>query len=344
MSFLTSTLNKHAWASVSSTLPNPSAAPGGQKFSPATTSGTWRPLGRMRRLGDETGPGEEVFRYGDRFAVKNKETGAYDDVDPRQFSMKSYTYKAPDGGYIGNRIVGTKTKGGITEPLYRDKGWLGRNLADRWNNTWNSAAEAASSQALKGRKWWHGFKSKYGFSTTVRDSSGKALNAPDWDKADRSRYAQFLDKSASYGLQSVLDTADGFLSKSASTNEGLVKKCDDILDRIYNENPDYWPYGLSRRMFEDSPASELHLILDKKANTPVGFVGWYELHQGLRKVGYYSIGVLPEHRNSGFAKEAVQKMVAARASGVDEVRAMVRKGNQPSTALAKALKIPVEII
>ena len=85
-------------------------------------------------------------------------------------------------------------------------------------------------------------------------------------------------------------------------------------------------------------------MLDKKASEPVGFVRWYEIPKGLHKVGYYSIGVLPEHRKSGFAKEAVSKIIEARAPGVHEVRAMVREGNRPSNALARVLNIPVEKI
>lgn len=139
---------------------------------------------------------------------------------------------------------------------------------------------------------------------------------------------------------------DSGLNKGSSEKvpEGILKVCDEMLEQIRAENPDYWPYGLSRGLFEYNLNSELNLVLDKKAGVPVGFVGWYEKYEGPKKIGYYSIGVLKDHRGEGIAKQAVQKMITKRSPGVDEVRAAIRPGNRPSEALARTLGIKHEPI
>jgi hypothetical protein len=62
---------------------------------------------------------------------------------------------------------------------------------------------------------------------------------------------------------------------------------------------------------------------------------------GPTKVGFYSIGILPEYRNNGYAKQAVAKLISIKAANVDRVQALVMKHNKPSLALAEALHIPV---
>ena len=73
----------------------------------------------------------------------------------------------------------------------------------------------------------------------------------------------------------------------------------NILDAIYNENPSHWPNGLTADHFDGG----LYMVRKEASREPVGFVGWQERREGFDKVGYYSIGILPEHRRNGFAKQ-----------------------------------------
>lgn len=110
-----------------------------------------------------------------------------------------------------------------------------------------------------------------------------------------------------------------------------------IMNRIYREDPSYWPYGL-----DISGHDGVYLIRDKMTKQAAGFVGWQEMNDHGRKIGSYSIGILPEFRGCGFAKEAVAKIVQAKAAGVDEVRAYVMSHNTPSKALANSLGITIQ--
>lgn len=111
------------------------------------------------------------------------------------------------------------------------------------------------------------------------------------------------------------------------------------MDRIYQENPSFWPHGLTAEHFDGG----LYLIREKQANTPVGFCGFqrrfeFENHRSF-VTGYYSIGVLPEYRNNGFAKEAVSKLLSMKSATVDRMKAMIVSSNQPSLRLADALGV-----
>ena len=114
----------------------------------------------------------------------------------------------------------------------------------------------------------------------------------------------------------------------------------EIMDRIYRENPKNWPYGLDPDGFDGG----LYLIREKQANTPVGFCGWQERNEikgsNCVKVGYYSIGILPEYRRNGYAKQALNRLIAVKSAGVDQVRALIVESNQPSRELAKDIGVP----
>lgn len=112
-----------------------------------------------------------------------------------------------------------------------------------------------------------------------------------------------------------------------------VAVTDRLLSRIREESPGHWPYGLSRAHFDGG----LYLISKQAGMEPVGFVGWQERQEGRKNIGYYSIGVLPEHRRKGYAKTAVSAILAEKSAGVDEVRAMVVPTNEPSKQLARSL-------
>lgn len=127
------------------------------------------------------------------------------------------------------------------------------------------------------------------------------------------------------------------ITKAASSD---LRTCEQIMRRIYEENPAHWPYGLTT----DQLRGNLYMVREASSMEPVGFVGWQEYREGMCKVGYYSIGILPEYRQRSFAKSAVRQIIEAKSAGVDEVRALIHCTNHPSLQLAESLDVPVEKI
>lgn len=132
------------------------------------------------------------------------------------------------------------------------------------------------------------------------------------------------------------------MSKSANESEHSVnlnsrRECEEIMDAIYKENPSYWPYGLSIGSHDGG----VYMIREASTKRPVGFTGWQEREENGQKVGYYSIGILSDYRNNGYAKQAVAKLIKIKSANVDRVQALIMKHNQPSLALAEKLGIPV---
>lgn len=126
------------------------------------------------------------------------------------------------------------------------------------------------------------------------------------------------------------------IEKVASDSTTGREEVRDIMRRIYNEDPSYWPYGLSITGHD-----AVYLIRDNMTKAAAGFVGWQQRRESGKLVGSYSIGILPEYRNKGFAKEAVAKIIREKAAGVDEVRSYVMPHNSRSKGLADTLHIPV---
>jgi len=116
--------------------------------------------------------------------------------------------------------------------------------------------------------------------------------------------------------------------------------CAAIMQKIYEEEPSYWPYGCSVDLFKSgTPADSVYLI--KHAGTAVGFAGWQERDEQGVKVGYYSIGVLPEHRRNGYAQKAIENLLETKRASVHRIQASVMRNNLPSLALAAKLDVPV---
>ncbi len=132
-------------------------------------------------------------------------------------------------------------------------------------------------------------------------------------------------------------------NKSASASETSInlesrRECENIMKRIYDEDPSYWPYGLDLSSHDGG----VYMIREASTRKPIGFTGWQERMEGSTKVGYYSIGILPEYRNNGYAKQAVAKLISVKSANVDCVKALIMKHNKPSLALAESLHVPVE--
>lgn len=132
------------------------------------------------------------------------------------------------------------------------------------------------------------------------------------------------------------------MKRSVSLFGGLVKaaasreEAAGIMDAIYNERRKWWPYGWTPEGHES-----LYVVKEASTGKACGVVGWQEFMDSGVRVGSYSIGILPEYRGNGFAKEAVAKVLREKAAGVDEVRAYVVAGNEPSSRLAGSLGIGV---
>lgn len=119
-------------------------------------------------------------------------------------------------------------------------------------------------------------------------------------------------------------------------DSNLTKQAQQIMDRIYNENPSWWPYGLNVEGHDS-----VYIIEDKLTKQAAGFLGWQEQQKDGERIGSYSIGILPEFRNKKLAKEAVAKLLQEKSASVDKIVSYVIAGNTPSTKLAESLNIPV---
>lgn len=140
-------------------------------------------------------------------------------------------------------------------------------------------------------------------------------------------------KQASY----TIECYEGFTKQASAIDMSAREEARSIMKKIYDEDPSYWPYGL------DIPGHEsLYLVRDNMTKAAAGFVGWQEMVENGRKIGSYSIGILPEYRKKGFAKEAVAKIIRIKSASVDEVRAYIMKHNEPSHALADSLGVTVK--
>lgn len=123
-------------------------------------------------------------------------------------------------------------------------------------------------------------------------------------------------------------------TKQAAT----IEEARGLADAIYAEDPSKWPYGIHVDELDD-----VSIIRSKSAhNKAAGFIGWqYGREPDGSVTGYYSIGILPEFRRQGFAKEAVAKDILLKSASVDQVKAFVVEGNIPSERLAASLGVHV---
>lgn len=128
-----------------------------------------------------------------------------------------------------------------------------------------------------------------------------------------------------------------YLTKQAFvSNSQSVKEASAIMDAIYAENPEWWPYGLNVEGHD-----EVFLIRDSFTKQAAGFVGWQQHKEGNKLVGSYSIGILPQFRGKGLAKEAVAKVIKEKAKQVDLVKSYVKSNNIASKKLAQSLNVPI---
>lgn len=118
------------------------------------------------------------------------------------------------------------------------------------------------------------------------------------------------------------------------------RECEEIMEKIRAEDPSYWPHGCNIEGHIRTNGN-VYMIREASTKKAIGFTGWQEFREGHRKVGYYSIGILPEYRGNGFAKAAVSKLLSVKAAGVDQVKAYIEPHNTRSIGLAKALSIPI---
>jgi RimJ/RimL family protein N-acetyltransferase len=126
-------------------------------------------------------------------------------------------------------------------------------------------------------------------------------------------------------------------TKSAcNVNSADRRECEGIMRTIYQENPTFFPHGLFIEGLDDA-----YVVKQASTLKPVGFTGWQEFPEGRQKVGYYSIGILPEFRGQGYAKSALAGILAEKEASVDKVRAFIVPHNLPSIRLAESFGIEI---
>ena len=130
-----------------------------------------------------------------------------------------------------------------------------------------------------------------------------------------------------------------WIKEAAAGKNSSLKICQDIMQTIYRERPDFWPHGLSVEGHDGG----LYLLKDA-SDHPVGFTGWQVRNVGGKRVGYYTIGILPEHRGKGMAKAAVMDLIRRKRATVDAVRACIVPSNSDSMRLARSLGVPVDLL
>lgn len=132
-----------------------------------------------------------------------------------------------------------------------------------------------------------------------------------------------------------------YTEKVASTtakNDYDRRQCEDMMNRIYEEDPSKWPHGLDMYGFDGG----CYMVREASTGKPIGFTGWQEKRaDNGRKIGYYSIGILPEYRRNGFAKAAVRKLLSEKSAGVHRVEAFIAPDNKASLGLADVLGVDV---
>lgn len=114
---------------------------------------------------------------------------------------------------------------------------------------------------------------------------------------------------------------------------------DEIMSQIYEENPKWFPYGLSRDML-----NKVWKIMDPTTNEPAGFTGrQVRPNTNGGKTGWYAVGLLPSFRGKGLAQRALSEMFEHHLpEGVNDVKAFIVKGNEKSVALANRLGVPYQ--
>lgn len=97
------------------------------------------------------------------------------------------------------------------------------------------------------------------------------------------------------------------ISKMASNEDILLN---NIFKSLYEEDKKYWPNGLSKDLY-DGEDDLLYLLTTKEDESPIGFVARQVRGKGTPegRASYYSIGVLPEFRGKGVAKEALLNLL-----------------------------------
>lgn len=130
-----------------------------------------------------------------------------------------------------------------------------------------------------------------------------------------------------------------FFTYQQVKSAAALDDAEEIMSEVYNEAPQHWTNGLTKEHFDGG----LYLVRKEASGDPVGFVGWQERQEGLRKIGYYSVGIRPQYRRQGLAKEALTQLISMKSANVDEVRALVEKTNKPSQALAENLGVKLKL-
>lgn len=115
------------------------------------------------------------------------------------------------------------------------------------------------------------------------------------------------------------------------------KRIDKIFDEIYSEKPEYWENGLNRDLFTGL-GDKIILLSDKDKD--MGFIGFQKYRRAKNnKLGTaVSVGILPEYRGKGLAREVLTQIIPEVIKPQDgDIIWSCHKDNKPSQKLCEWL-------
>lgn len=147
-------------------------------------------------------------------------------------------------------------------------------------------------------------------------------------------------------IEIPIESKTTYNRKVASSNTS--NKIEDVLKSIYEENPSYFPNGLTIDLYT-GPKDRLTLL--KYKGDPAGFIGYQHRNRDNKEIGYVSIGLLPEYRGKGLAKKAMREHIEDLLSakdklGFNKLLWTASKDNNGSINLFKSYfkeKYPIEL-
>ena len=141
-----------------------------------------------------------------------------------------------------------------------------------------------------------------------------------------------MNKKGSVLNQNELDLSR--LINKLMKKADMVKSLKSVLDQIYQENPSYFPNGLSFSNY--SGDNDILSPIFGPNHKVIGFKGI----QVRDKKPYLTVGVLKDYRGKGYAYASIKKLIDDDSKGNKQIQYnwVYKSGNIPSKLLAEKLK------